>query len=99
MTDLLAMLQTASPLALGLLGLVSGALLGYAHFISLRRVTALYLQGGATLRALALQLARLAVLAALLTGLALLGAVPLSGGAVGIMLARLLVLRRARREI
>lgn len=84
--------------ALSLLGLMLGFAAGLAHFATLRKVTALYLTGGAPGRALALQLARLVLLTALLAGLALLGAGPLLAGALGVVLARAVILRRAGKE-
>lgn len=87
--------MTLTPLALGLL---LGLATGLVHFATLRRVTALYLAGTAPARALGLQLARLALVALVLAGLARLGAGALLAGALGLMLAREAVLRRARKE-
>ncbi|NDW00133.1 ATP synthase subunit I [Salipiger sp. PrR002] len=86
-----------TPYALAALALCLGFALGWAHFASLRRVTDLYLESGPAWRALALQLGRLAVLAGVLVGLALLGALPLLAGTLGLLLARQMVLRRSRK--
>jgi F1F0 ATPase subunit 2 len=85
--------MTTSLVLHALLGLAAGAALGLAHFASLAWNTRLYVSGGAA-RAFAVQLLRLAVLAAALAGLARLGAPPLLAGALGLLLARRLVLRR-----
>ncbi|MCA0920139.1 ATP synthase subunit I [Pseudooceanicola nanhaiensis] len=85
-----------APLLLAALALAAGTGAGIVHFASLRRVTALYLEGGLAARTVALQLLRLALLAALLVGLALLGALPLLCGTLGLLLGRQIVLRRAR---
>ncbi|SDH70107.1 ATP synthase subunit I [Alloyangia pacifica] len=91
MTPLLA------PYPLAVLALCFGFALGLLHFASLRRVTGLYIDGGPPWRALALQLGRLALLAGVLVGLALLGALPLLAGTLGLLLARQLVLRQVRK--
>ncbi|MDD8021945.1 MAG: ATP synthase subunit I [Paracoccaceae bacterium] len=88
---------TTLPLpALAALGFALGLVLGAVHFLSLRRVTRMYVAGGAMLPALALQLARFGVLVAGLAVLAKLGAAPLLAGALGILAARAWVMRRAR---
>ena len=87
------------PILSGLLALVAGLVLGVAHFATLRKVTDLYLGGTAPGRALALQLARLAVLGGFLTVLALTGAAPLLAGVVGVLIGRAIVLRRARGRV
>ncbi|MCA0942029.1 ATP synthase subunit I [Salipiger pacificus] len=91
------MSPAVTPYTLAALALCLGFALGWAHFASLRRVTGLYLDGGPPWRALALQLGRLGLLAAGLLGLALLGTLPLLAGTLGLLLARQVVLRRARR--
>lgn len=83
----------AGPVAGAVFGLLVGALLGVVHFGSLWWNTRLYTTGGAV-AALAIQLGRFAVLALVLAGLALLGALPLLAGAAGLMIARQLVVRR-----
>ncbi|WP_353476225.1 ATP synthase subunit I (plasmid) [Salipiger sp. H15] len=85
-----------TPFVLGPLALCLGFALGLWHFASLRRVTALYLGAGPAWRALTLQIGRLALLAAGLAGLALLGALPLLAGTPGLLLARQVMLRRVR---
>ncbi len=94
---LVALLQM--PLTEALVGFALGLALGLVHFLSLRTVTALYLDGGSTLRALALQLIRLALLGGGLVALALLGALPLLTGAAGVLVARQIVLRRSREDV
>lgn len=83
--------------AAALIGLALGLVLGIAHFASLKRVTALYVGGGTPWRAIAFQLGRLALLTAVLTGLALMGTVPLLAGALGVLVGRAIVLHRARK--
>ena len=75
-----------------LLGLVGGA----TYFALLRRNTSLYLQSGVLLQAVGLQVLRLAALASLLGFAAWYGARPLLLAALGILLARPLVLRHFR---
>jgi F1F0 ATPase subunit 2 len=87
-----------TPLFATALGFVLGFAAGLVHFATLRQVTALYLGGGALPRALGLQLLRLALLAGVLVLLARLGAGPLLAGALGVLIARAMVLRRARKE-
>ncbi len=91
-----ALLDT--PLLAAALALVLGFGVGVVHFASLRRVTALYLEGGPLARTIALQLGRLVLLGGLLVGLAMAGALPLLAGALGVLLARQAVLRRVRRQ-
>lgn len=85
-----------SPAVAAVFGFVVGLALGLFHFATLRKVTALYVAGGSAGRAIALQVARLVLLAAVLAGLALAGAVPLISGAVGLLAGRMIVLRRGR---
>ncbi|WP_052223443.1 N-ATPase subunit AtpR [Novosphingobium malaysiense] len=77
--------------------LVGGFVLGLVHFGTLASVSEDYLAGRTT-RALALHLLRMAVMVAALIGLVQLGAMPLLAGALGIVAARAVVLRRTRRE-
>ena len=78
------------------LALVAGGAGGWLFFASLRRTVDLWLSGGAATRALALHLGRFVVLGAVLAGAALAGALPLLAATAGVLLARALVLRRAR---
>lgn len=78
-------------------GFALGLGLGLIHFASLKRVAELYVGGGSLGRALGLQLLRLAILTGLLVLLARQGAAPLLAGALGIIVARWIVLRRARK--
>lgn len=91
MTDLIA----DYPVPVALAFLLAGILLGLVHFASLRRVSSLYLSGASPGRALALQMARLAVLAGALAGFALLGALPLLAATLGLFIGRAIILRRA----
>jgi F1F0 ATPase subunit 2 len=80
-----------------LVGLAAGTLLGFLHFGSLLWNTRLYLDGGwAT--ALGLQLLRFGLLVVCLAGLAMLGALPLLGAALGLLLARGVLVRWAGRS-
>ncbi|WP_425053672.1 ATP synthase subunit I [Psychromarinibacter sp. S121] len=85
------------PLTGAILAFGIGLGLGYLHFASLKRVTALYVSGKSIWAAVALQAVRLAVLGAGLYGLALLGAIPLLAGALGVLLARQLATRAVRK--
>ncbi|WP_201455749.1 N-ATPase subunit AtpR [Tropicimonas marinistellae] len=80
-----------------LLGFGLGVAAGYVHFASLKRVTRLFLVGAHLWRAVGLQLARLAALAALMVALALLGVSALLAGMIGVIVAREIVLRRVRK--
>ena len=73
-------------------GLITGLLAGAFHFWSLWWNSQLLITGGAA-KAVAFQLGRFAVAAAVLTALAELGAPSLLSGALGFMLARHLFLR------
>lgn len=77
------------------LGFAAGLTLGTVHFLTLGRLVEMLVSGPVALP-LILQLARFAILGAVLYGLALLGALPLIAGAAGIVLARVLVLRRTK---
>ncbi len=87
-----------APVWISVLGFALGLGLGVVHFATLQRVTDLYLQAGSPARALALQLARLLVMAGLMVLLARQGAAPLLSGAAGLLIAREIVLRRTRRR-
>ncbi len=93
---ILASLADLSPVAAVALGLVVGGLLGLAHFSTLWLNTKLYARGGVGM-ALALQLVRFAVLVVVFYGLARLGALPLLSGALALIGARALVVRRLGR--
>lgn len=86
----------SEPIAGAAFGLAVGALLGVIHFGSLWWNATLFARGGAA-AALAIQLARFAVLVLALAGLARLGAVPLLAGAAGLIAARQLVVHRLGR--
>jgi F1F0 ATPase subunit 2 len=75
------------------IGLVVGILAGLLHFATLHWNVRL-LTSSAPVKAIILQLARLGVLAAIFIVLAKLGALTLLCGAVGLLLARYVVLRQ-----
>ena len=85
-------MSTTTPL-LEAFWLAAGIAGGSVHFALLRWNTRLYLAGANVARALGVQAARLAAVAALLVVAALHGAMPLLAAAIGVVLARLLVLR------
>lgn len=86
----------ATPAAGALLGLIVGTLLGLAYFGSLWWNARLY-AGGGGFRALGIQMLRLVLLIGGLAGLAKLGALPLLAGALGLLAARSLLIRRLGR--
>jgi F1F0 ATPase subunit 2 len=75
--------------------LLAGILAGLLHFHLLRWNTGLFLTGGAR-RAIAAQALRLAVLTGVLVIAARFGALPLLLAALGVMIARQVVVRGAR---
>jgi F1F0 ATPase subunit 2 len=92
------MISNILPLALqALAGLAAGLLLGLVHFRSLRRVSNAYVDGHAA-RAAALQIARMAIMIAVLFALARVGALCLLAGAGGVLLGRRLVMRGMKEE-
>jgi F1F0 ATPase subunit 2 len=80
-----------------LLGLAAGLLLGFIHFGSLWWNAQVY-AGGGWAQALGLQLLRFCLLLAVLGALAWLGATFLLAGALGLLLARGLMLRFLGRQ-
>ena len=74
-------------------GLAAGLLIGVTHFALLRWNTRLFVTGCAG-RAVALQVGRIAVTVTLLTLLVRLSLVTLLFGALGLLIARPLLLRR-----
>lgn len=81
----------ASPFGLGL-GFFAGLAVGVAHFLSLRRSVAAFTQGGALIRLLGGQLARIAISVAALAAVAIsLGAIALLAAGVGFLIARTVV--------
>lgn len=88
--------QGLSPAAGAVIGFVVGLLLGLVHFATLKRVAVLYTSGGGIGKALALQLARFALLAFVMIGVAQLGPMPLIAAAAGMLAGRWVVLRRNR---
>jgi F1F0 ATPase subunit 2 len=86
----------AVAMATALAGLLAGALLGIAHFGSLWWNVRIYARGGA-LAAFALQILRMALIAAGLWGVARLGSFALIASAPGVLLARGVMLRRFGR--
>lgn len=77
--------------------LLVGTLFGLGYFASLRRVTQMFLSEGSIRLAVVLQGVRILVLVAVLYALALRGAGPLIAGALGMIVAREIVLRLARK--
>lgn len=77
-------------------GLLVGLLVGTLHFASLGLNLRLF-SAGRVLPALALQLLRVGLSVALLAALIRLGLAALLAGALGLLLARQLTLRRMRR--
>ena len=86
-----------TPVFLAAIGLASGLVLGLIHFGTLWTVTTLHLEG-ARARAIGLQILRLVLLAVLMVVLAGFGVAALLAGMLGVILAREIVLRRARKE-
>jgi len=84
------------PLAQTAIALALGMLLGLVHFASLHRITDFY-AGGKAFKAVCLQLGRFVLLAAVLVAAARFGVLPLLACAIGLLVGRWLVLKRARR--
>lgn len=84
--------MTAPQAATLILWLLSGIVAGAAHFALLRWNAGLYLFRGGALRAVAVQVLRMAVTGVLLVFAAWHGALPLLTAAIGVLLARMLVL-------
>ena len=76
--------------------LAGGVALGICYFQALRWNAALFARGGRAITAIACTLGRFAVLGAALALASLHGAAPLLASAVGVLLGRFLVMRRAR---
>jgi hypothetical protein len=85
-------MSATAPL-LAVFWLLAGVAGGTAHFALLRWNTRLYLTGGSMARALGAQVLRLVATALLLAFAAWHGALPLLLAAIGVVVARLLVLR------
>ncbi|WP_454918888.1 N-ATPase subunit AtpR [Xanthobacter sediminis] len=97
LADIFPAVPRLGPLAGAALGLGGGLAAGAAYFATLWWNTQLYLSGGRALLAILIQAARFALLLVALAALALFGALPLLMGAVGLLIARTLVLRRLGR--
>jgi F1F0 ATPase subunit 2 len=82
-----------SPLVL-VAALAAGFALGYGHFATLKPITDAFAEG-AVARALGLQLLRWIVLVVVLIVCARFGALPLLLAALGLLVARAVVLRRS----
>lgn len=76
------------------LGLLIGIVAGIAHFGSLWWNTRMFAQAGSMVAAVVVQLGRLGLLAAVFVGLSRFGALPLLAGALGLLMARQLMLKR-----
>jgi F1F0 ATPase subunit 2 len=97
MREILAAIAESDLAGRIVLGLAAGVLLGLIHFGSLWWNSRLY-AGGGWGQALGLQLLRFCLLLAVLGALAWLGASFLLAGALGLLLARGLVLRFLGRQ-
>lgn len=84
----------AVPGAAPMLGFVAGLVLGAIHFASLRLNTDLFVEGGRAWLAALLLVGRFALLLVVLAALALLGALPLLCAALGLLVARSLIIKR-----
>lgn len=80
-----------------LLALIGGTGLGYIHFATLHAVSLDYL-GGHPLRAVLVQLARMALMVIALIALAWLGALFLLSATVGVLIGRFMVMHGAGKE-
>jgi F1F0 ATPase subunit 2 len=78
-------------------GLIAGLIAGLLHFSTLRRNVQMLAHGSLS-KALAMQVARLGALLLILFVLAKLGPWTLLCGALGVLVARSIVLRRVRME-
>ncbi len=76
------------------IGFAAGFAVGLVHFGSLWWNAQMFARGGRLAIAFALQIGRFALLVAVCIGLARLGALPLLSGALGLLLARGILLRR-----
>lgn len=97
MRETLAAIAELAPIGRAVLGLAAGMLLGLVHFGSLWWNARLYASGGVA-SALGLQLLRFALLLVVLGGLAWLGAPALLAGALGLFLARGVMVRLLGRR-
>jgi F1F0 ATPase subunit 2 len=85
--------MTALQAATSILWLLSGLVAGAGHFALLRWNTGLYLSRGSVLRAVTVQALRMAVTGVLLVIAAWHGSLSLLMAAIGVLLARMVVLR------
>ncbi|HUN39321.1 MAG TPA: ATP synthase subunit I [Acetobacteraceae bacterium] len=85
--------MTAAQAAMLCLWLVFGLTAGAGHFALLRWNAGLYLSGSGVLCALAVQMLRMAATGVLLAFAAVHGALALLTAAIGVLVARMLVLR------
>jgi F1F0 ATPase subunit 2 len=76
------------------LGLLVGIVAGFAHFGSLWWNTRIFAQSGSMLAAFAIQFARFGLLVAVFVLLSRFGALPLLAGALGLLIARQVLLKR-----
>lgn len=97
MRELLAAIAEINLAGRIILGLAAGMLMGFFHFGSLWWNARLY-AGGGWAQALGLQLLRICLLIVVLGALAWLGASFLLAGALGLLLARGLILRFLGRQ-
>ncbi len=90
LADGLATVPGAAPA----LGFAVGLALGALHFASLRLNTDLFVNGGRAWLAALLLVGRFALLLVVLAGLAMLGALPLLCGGLGLLVARAVIIKR-----
>ncbi|WP_436644285.1 ATP synthase subunit I [Microbaculum sp. FT89] len=76
------------------LGLLVGLVVGAVHFGSLWWNTQIFARSGSMVMALAIQFGRFGLLAAVFIFLSRFGALPLLAGALGLLVARQVVIRR-----
>jgi len=93
MTTDISIADCAAAVAFAALGL----LVGLGYFAAMRRTVTLLADGSTWFGPLALTVGRIVVVVALLTLVARFGASPLLAAAIGMLLARAIALRTARR--
>lgn len=80
------------------LGLIAGVLAGGVFYATLWWNVRAWAEGGSPVRVLVVQLARLAIVAAVLVAVARLGALPLLAALLGIIATRLVATRFVARQ-
>jgi len=92
------MIADMSPIPVSVVALFVGGVLGVFHFTTLRMVTNQLVSGASPVRAILLQIVRMALVVAVLAAFTFAGALPLLSCALGVLLGRAIVLRRAPKE-